>query len=146
MIRLRRDDFEDEHELARFAATAHMSLQEFRDQFEYLIRDELPAIHLFDQNLAKAMRESSAARAAAVKPLEAASAAKGGTEQTGVPVRQAPRHAPRGLRVRAKRGPAQAPLPPPAPGRPVAYQSMRRVTDMTAASAPKNSSEPSSSA
>ena len=78
MIRLRRDDFEDEHELARFAATAHMSLQEFRDQFEYLIRDELPAIHLFDQNLAKAMRESSAARAAAVKPSEAASAAKGG--------------------------------------------------------------------
>jgi 6-phosphofructokinase 1 len=46
MIRLRRDDFEDAHELARFAATAHMSLQEFRDQFEYLIRDEPPPLYL----------------------------------------------------------------------------------------------------
>ncbi len=64
MIRLRRDDFEDEHELARFAATAHMTLEQFRDQFEYLIRDELPAIHLFDQALATAMRANSAARAA----------------------------------------------------------------------------------
>ena len=30
MIRLRRDDFEDPHELAKFAATAGMSLEEFR--------------------------------------------------------------------------------------------------------------------
>jgi ATP-dependent phosphofructokinase / diphosphate-dependent phosphofructokinase len=78
MIRLRRDDFEDEHELARYAATAHMSLEQFREQFEYLIKDELPAIHLFDQNLAKAMRETSAARAAREKPSAAAEAAKGG--------------------------------------------------------------------
>jgi 6-phosphofructokinase len=46
MIRLRRDDFEDAHELARFAATAHMHLQEFRDQFAYLIADEPPPLHL----------------------------------------------------------------------------------------------------
>jgi 6-phosphofructokinase 1 len=46
MIRLRRDDFDDAHELARFAATAHMSLQEFRDQFGYLIADEPPPLHL----------------------------------------------------------------------------------------------------
>ena len=46
MIRLRRDDFDDAHELARFAATAHMSLQEFRDQFGYLIRDEPPPLLL----------------------------------------------------------------------------------------------------
>ncbi len=46
MIRLRRDDFEDAHELARFAATAHMSLKEFRDQFEYLIREEPPPLYL----------------------------------------------------------------------------------------------------
>lgn len=65
MIRLRRDDFEDEHELARFAATAHMSLEQFRAQFEYLVEDELPAIHLFDQALASAMRATNAARAAA---------------------------------------------------------------------------------
>jgi 6-phosphofructokinase 1 len=46
MIRLRRDDFDDAHELARFAATAHMTLQEFRDQFAYLVQDEPPPLML----------------------------------------------------------------------------------------------------
>jgi len=46
MIRLRRDDFEDPHELAKFAATAGMSLGDFRKQFEYLIDTELPPIVL----------------------------------------------------------------------------------------------------
>jgi 6-phosphofructokinase 1 len=46
MIRLRRDDFEDPHELAKFAATAGLSLTEFRRQFGHLIENELPAIHL----------------------------------------------------------------------------------------------------
>jgi 6-phosphofructokinase 1 len=64
MIRLRRDDFEDEHELARFAATAHMSLEEFRAEFEYLVKDEPPGIHLFDPNLVRALRETNAAKAA----------------------------------------------------------------------------------
>jgi 6-phosphofructokinase 1 len=40
MLRLRRDDFEDPHELAKFAATCSLSLQEFRDEFEYLIQQE----------------------------------------------------------------------------------------------------------
>ena len=34
MIRLRRDDFNDPHELAKFAATAGLSLQEFRKEFD----------------------------------------------------------------------------------------------------------------
>ena len=42
MIRLRRDDFEDPHELAKFAATAGVSLQQFRGEFEYLIAAEPP--------------------------------------------------------------------------------------------------------
>jgi 6-phosphofructokinase 1 len=42
MIRLRRDDFEDPHELAKFAATAGMSLQQFRSEFEALIAMEPP--------------------------------------------------------------------------------------------------------
>jgi len=42
MIRLRRDDFEDPHELAKFAATAGVSLQRFRGEFEYLIAAEPP--------------------------------------------------------------------------------------------------------
>jgi 6-phosphofructokinase 1 len=44
MIRLRRDDFADPHELARFAATAGISLQAFRDEFEYLVAEEPPAL------------------------------------------------------------------------------------------------------
>jgi len=46
MIRLRRDDFDDAHELARFAATAHLTLQEFKDRFAYLIADEPPPLRL----------------------------------------------------------------------------------------------------
>jgi 6-phosphofructokinase len=46
MIRLRRDDFEDPHELAKFAATAGMTLQDFRSQFEYLVADEPPPLHV----------------------------------------------------------------------------------------------------
>jgi ATP-dependent phosphofructokinase / diphosphate-dependent phosphofructokinase len=44
MIRLRRDDFEDPHELAKLAATAHMSLETFREQFQYLIGFEPPPL------------------------------------------------------------------------------------------------------
>jgi ATP-dependent phosphofructokinase / diphosphate-dependent phosphofructokinase len=44
MIRVRRDDFEDPHELAKFAATAGLSLEEFRTQFDYLIDDEPPPL------------------------------------------------------------------------------------------------------
>ena len=46
MIRLRRDDFEDSHELAKFAATAGISLEQFRQEFEYLVEDEPPSIRL----------------------------------------------------------------------------------------------------
>jgi 6-phosphofructokinase 1 len=46
MIRLRRDDFEDPHELAKFAATAGLRLQEFRDEFGYLIENEPPPLQI----------------------------------------------------------------------------------------------------
>jgi 6-phosphofructokinase 1 len=46
MIRLRRDDFEDPHELAKFAATVGLSPQRFREEFEYLVRDEPPPLVL----------------------------------------------------------------------------------------------------
>lgn len=39
MIRLTKDDFDDPHELARYAATAGISINEFKKQFEYLVRD-----------------------------------------------------------------------------------------------------------
>jgi 6-phosphofructokinase 1 len=44
MLRLRRDDFDDPHELAKFAASAGLSLQEFRKQFEYLVQYEPPPL------------------------------------------------------------------------------------------------------
>jgi ATP-dependent phosphofructokinase / diphosphate-dependent phosphofructokinase len=43
MIRLRKDDFEDAHELARFASTAGLTLEEFKKEFEYLVKGEPPA-------------------------------------------------------------------------------------------------------
>jgi 6-phosphofructokinase 1 len=46
MIRLRRDDFEDPHELAKFAATVGISLDEFRKQFEYLVEQEPPPFEM----------------------------------------------------------------------------------------------------
>jgi 6-phosphofructokinase len=46
MIRIRRDDFEDPQELARVAAAAGISIAAFREQFEYLIADEPPALEL----------------------------------------------------------------------------------------------------
>ena len=59
MIRLRRDDFEDPHELAKFAATAGVSLQEFRKQFEYLIELEPPPLALDLQEGSSRRRPSS---------------------------------------------------------------------------------------
>jgi 6-phosphofructokinase 1 len=44
MIRVRRDDFENPHELAKFAASAHMSLDDFRAEFEYLVDNEPPGL------------------------------------------------------------------------------------------------------
>src|SRR5262245_38401130 len=49
MIRLRRDDFEDPHELAKFAATVGMSIEEFRRQFQYLVEFEPPPLVVDEQ-------------------------------------------------------------------------------------------------
>jgi len=46
MIRLRRDDFQDPAECARFAATAGLSVDQFRAEFEYLTEDEPPPIEM----------------------------------------------------------------------------------------------------
>jgi ATP-dependent phosphofructokinase / diphosphate-dependent phosphofructokinase len=48
MIRQRRDDFDDPHELAKLANTANLSEEEFRRQFEYLVAEEPPAL-VFDE-------------------------------------------------------------------------------------------------
>ena len=46
MLRIRRDDFDDPHELAKFAATAGISLEEFRREFSYLVEHEPPPLEL----------------------------------------------------------------------------------------------------
>ena len=46
MIRLRRDDFEDPHELARFAATCGMTVDTFRERFAELVELEPPPLDL----------------------------------------------------------------------------------------------------
>jgi 6-phosphofructokinase 1 len=46
MIRLRRDDFDHPALLKRFAATAGVSVDEFRRRFEYLVENELPPLTL----------------------------------------------------------------------------------------------------
>jgi 6-phosphofructokinase 1 len=59
MIRLRRDDFEDPHELAKFAATCGLHLQQFRDEFEYLIQDEPPPLDLDRDKIAFAAEHAA---------------------------------------------------------------------------------------
>ena len=44
MIRVRKDDFDEPHELAKLAATARMSQDDFRREFEYLVANEPPAL------------------------------------------------------------------------------------------------------
>jgi ATP-dependent phosphofructokinase / diphosphate-dependent phosphofructokinase len=44
MIRLRRDDFQDEAHLAQLAATANMGTEEFRARFSYLVHNEAPPL------------------------------------------------------------------------------------------------------
>ncbi len=59
MIRLRRDDFDDPHELAKFAATCGLHLPEFRGEFEYLVKDEPPKLDL-EKDAAAARAEDGA--------------------------------------------------------------------------------------
>jgi ATP-dependent phosphofructokinase / diphosphate-dependent phosphofructokinase len=44
MIRLRRDDFQDETQLSQLAATANMGSEEFRARFSYLVHSEAPPL------------------------------------------------------------------------------------------------------
>jgi ATP-dependent phosphofructokinase / diphosphate-dependent phosphofructokinase len=46
MIRLRRDDFEDPHQLAKLASTVRLSLDDFRREFEGLVAVEPPPLHI----------------------------------------------------------------------------------------------------
>jgi 6-phosphofructokinase 1 len=60
MIRLRRDDFQEPHELAKLAATCRRSPEEFRAEFEYLVDDEPPALVLEEAHAAAASAPAAA--------------------------------------------------------------------------------------
>jgi len=49
MIRLRRDDIEDPHEVARLATTAKLTEEQFRREFEYLVAAEPPPLMMDEQ-------------------------------------------------------------------------------------------------
>ncbi|MBI2188462.1 MAG: 6-phosphofructokinase [Acidobacteria bacterium] len=57
MIRLRKDDFDDPHELAKLAATARLPEEEFRRRFEYLVASEPPPLRFDDLTGSLARRE-----------------------------------------------------------------------------------------
>jgi 6-phosphofructokinase 1 len=50
MIRLRRDDFEDPAAIARFAGVAHLTPDDFRRQFAYLVEHEAPPLDLLHRD------------------------------------------------------------------------------------------------
>jgi hypothetical protein len=53
MLRLRRDDFDDPRELAKFAATAGLSLERFREEFEPLVQLEPPPLDIGPASVVK---------------------------------------------------------------------------------------------
>lgn len=54
MLRLRRDDFDDANELAKFASVLGISLDEFHRQFNYLVTDEPVPRHFYPDETALA--------------------------------------------------------------------------------------------
>jgi len=51
MLRLNKIDFEDPNELAKLAATANLSIDNFKKKFYYLIENDLMYKHLEDGNI-----------------------------------------------------------------------------------------------
>jgi 6-phosphofructokinase 1 len=60
MLRLNQADFEDPHELAKYAATCGISLDEFRKQFYYLIENDLLYKYLNEGKIKLATADSNA--------------------------------------------------------------------------------------
>ncbi len=59
MLRLNQADFDDAHELAKYAATANISLEEFKNQFYYLIENDLLYQYLKEGKLKLASYDSN---------------------------------------------------------------------------------------
>lgn len=61
MLRLNKTDFEDPHELAKLAATAHISVDEFKKRFYYLIENDLMYKHLEEGTISFLTADSNVA-------------------------------------------------------------------------------------
>jgi 6-phosphofructokinase 1 len=59
MLRLNKADFDDPHELAKLAATAHIPIDDFKNRFYYLIENDLMYKHMEDGNIFLASSESN---------------------------------------------------------------------------------------
>lgn len=60
MLRLSKADFEDPHELAKYAATCGISLEDFKEQFYYLIENDLLYKYLNEGRISLAALEANA--------------------------------------------------------------------------------------
>ncbi|NNJ52959.1 MAG: 6-phosphofructokinase, partial [Ignavibacteriaceae bacterium] len=60
MLRLNKADFEDPHELAKLAATAHISIDEFKKKFLYIIQNDLLYKHVEDGDIRLTSTETNA--------------------------------------------------------------------------------------
>jgi ATP-dependent phosphofructokinase / diphosphate-dependent phosphofructokinase len=67
MLRLNQADFEDPHELAKYAATCGISLEDFRNQFYYLIENDLLYKNLERGNIKLAATETNEAYKPSIK-------------------------------------------------------------------------------
>jgi 6-phosphofructokinase 1 len=59
MLRLNKTDFEDPNELAKLAATAHLSIEEFKKRFYYLIENDLLYKNLEDGKISFNLTDSN---------------------------------------------------------------------------------------
>jgi len=70
MLRLNKTDFDDPHELAKLAATAHLPIEEFKKRFYYLIEQDLMYKHLEDGNISFYTVDSNVAHKVLFSPRE----------------------------------------------------------------------------
>lgn len=70
MLRLNKTDFEDPHELAKLAATAHLPIDEFKKRFYYLIENDLMYKHLEQGTISFLTADSNIAFKALSSPRE----------------------------------------------------------------------------
>ena len=70
MLRLNKTDFDDPHELAKLAATAHLSIDEFKKRFYYLIENDLMYKNLEDGKISFYTSDSNIAHKILSSPRE----------------------------------------------------------------------------